>query len=100
MCAHFGGRTFLFLDRKKEFEMKKLTCVLLLLTVCLCLFACEGEKIVWDDIILGEMLPPPPSNEGAVHENSAEDLWVSIDGLSDKQFNDYIKVKFYSKQTV
>ena len=71
--------------------MKKLTCVLLLLTVCLCLFACEGEKIVWDDIILGEMLPPPPSNEGAVHENSAEDLWVSIDGLSDKQFNDYIK---------
>lgn len=49
-----------------------------------------GEKIVWDDIILGDMLPEPPANKGEIHTNSADDLWVDINDLSDKQFNDYV----------
>ena len=49
-----------------------------------------GEKIVWDDIILGDMLPEPPANKGEIHTNSADDLWIDINDLSDKQFNDYV----------
>jgi len=49
-----------------------------------------GEKIVWDDIILGDMLPEPPANKGEIHTNSADELWVDINDLSDKQFNDYV----------
>lgn len=50
-----------------------------------------GEKIVWDDIILGDMLPEPPANKGEIHTNSADELWVDINDLSDKQFNDYVE---------
>lgn len=49
-----------------------------------------GEKIVWDDIILGDMLPEPPANKGEIHTNSADELWIDINDLSDKQLNDYI----------
>lgn len=49
-----------------------------------------GEKIVWDDIILGDMLPEPPANKGEIHTSSADDLWIDINDLSDKQFNDYV----------
>lgn len=49
-----------------------------------------GEKIVWDDVILGDMIPEPPANKGEIHTNAADDLWIDINKLSDKQFNDYI----------
>lgn len=49
-----------------------------------------GEKIVWDDIILGDMLPEPPANKGEIHTNAADELWIDINNLSDKQFNDYV----------
>ena len=49
-----------------------------------------GEKIVWDDIILGDMLPEPPANKGEIHTNAADELWIDINDLSDKQFNDYV----------
>lgn len=50
-----------------------------------------GEKIVWDDMILGEMLPEPPANKGEIHYNTAEELWVDINALSDKQYADYVE---------
>lgn len=50
-----------------------------------------GEKIVWDDIVLGEMLPEPPADRGEIHTNSAEDLWLDIDDISDKQYADYVE---------
>ncbi len=49
------------------------------------------EKINWDDIVLGEMLPKPPANKGEIHNNSSEDLWISIENISDKQYNDYVE---------
>lgn len=49
-----------------------------------------GKKIDWDDMVLGEMLPEPPSNKGTLYENSEEQLWVSLDGVSDDQYNDYL----------
>ena len=50
-----------------------------------------NEKIVWDDVILGDMLPEPPVNNGEIHTNFADDLWIDINDLSDKQFNDYVE---------
>ena len=50
-----------------------------------------GEKIVWDDIVLSEMLPEPPADRGEIHTNSAEDLRIDIDGISDKQYADYVE---------
>ncbi len=49
----------------------------------------KSEKIKWDDIILSEQLPEPPKNKGEIHENTAEKLWVDINKISDKQYNDY-----------
>ena len=71
--------------------MKKLTWTLLLSVMCLCLFACGSEKSVWNDIVLGELLPEPPTSESEIYENSAEELWIDIKNLSDKQFNDYVE---------
>lgn len=50
-----------------------------------------GEKIVWNEIILSEMLPEPPADRGEIHTNSAEELWIDIDDISDKQYNDYVE---------
>lgn len=49
----------------------------------------KSEKIKWDDMILSEQLPEPPKNKGEIHENTAEKLWVDINKISDKQYNDY-----------
>ena len=71
--------------------MKKFLCAILALIMMLSLAACGGETIVWDDIILGDKLPEPPANKGEIHTNAADDLWIDINDLSDKQFNDYVE---------
>ena len=71
--------------------MKKVLCVVLALMMVLCLAACGGETIVWDDIILGDKLPEPPATKGEIHTNAADDLWIDINDLSAKQFNDYVE---------
>ena len=71
--------------------MKKVLSVILALFMLLSLTACGGETIVWDDIILGDKLPKPPANKGEIHTNAADDLWIDINDLSDKQFNDYVE---------
>ena len=71
--------------------MKKVLAVILGLLMMFSLAACGGETIVWDDIILGEMLPEPPAKKGEVHANAVDNLWLNINDLSAKQFNDYIK---------
>jgi len=50
-----------------------------------------GEKIVWDEMILGEMLPAPPAGKGRILYNKTEELWVKINKISDKQFAEYIE---------
>lgn len=54
-------------------------------------FGGGGEKIVWDDMVLGNMLPEPPANKGEIHYNSADELRVDISDLSDKQYADYVE---------
>ena len=50
----------------------------------------DSEKIVWDDIVLGDILPEPPVDKGRIHDNSTDKLWLVIIKFSDQQFNDYI----------
>ena len=50
----------------------------------------SGEKIKWDDIVMGEMLPEPPANKGEIHFNSSEELWIDINKISEKQFDKYV----------
>ncbi len=50
----------------------------------------NGEKIVWNEMVLGEVLPQPPAKRGEVKENSSEELRVDFNKVSDKQYEDYI----------
>lgn len=50
----------------------------------------DGEKIVWSDMVLGDMLPEPPANKGEIYTNSSENLDIEINDISDKQYADYV----------
>lgn len=57
---------------------------------CLLSFTACGGNVNWEDMILGDMLPVPPSSKGEVHYNKMEELWVVISKVSDKDFADYV----------
>ncbi len=72
--------------------MKKILSFVLTMLIALSLTACGGgEKINWDDIVLGSMLPKPPASKGEIHYNSADELWIDINDLSAKQYADYVE---------
>ena len=71
--------------------MKKLFLAFLLIVTVLTTVSCGGEKINWDDMILGEFLPALPANIGEIDDNSSEELSIEITGISEKQFADYIE---------
>lgn len=48
------------------------------------------SRINWNDVVLNDMLPSPPSKSGKVYTNSDEELWVSLEGVSDTQYNRYL----------
>lgn len=51
----------------------------------------NGEKIVWSDMIMGDILPEPPADKGEIYDNSTNELWIDINDISDKQYADYIE---------
>ena len=75
--------------------MKKLTCVLLLLTLCLCLFACGGnegdkaEQFEWNDIEMNDVLPKPENTYGEVRHNSKTALTLTLCNITEKNFKAY-----------
>lgn len=50
----------------------------------------SSVKIIWNDMVLGELLPKPPAKKGQLYTNSAKELRVTIADLTDKQFADYV----------
>lgn len=48
------------------------------------------NRINWKDVALNDMLPTPPSKSGKVYTNSDQELWVSLKGVSDAQYNRYL----------
>lgn len=69
--------------------------VLLVVFVVLCILISvfnshKSEKIVWSDMVMGSMLPEPPSDKGEIYENTKEKLWIEVYKVSEKQYSDYI----------
>lgn len=85
-CPHCGAKN------KKPFFLRWWFILLAIIVVGVSVLnaGASGEKIVWDEILLGDMLPEPPANKGEIHTNFADDLWIDINDLSNKQFNDYV----------
>ena len=80
--------------RHTKIAAKKLIILLIALMLAalsLSLCACGGETIVWEDVVLGEMLPIPPKDKGEIHTNSKEALWIDVSDITEKQFADYIE---------
>lgn len=83
----------------KQTKTNKLTSflhrILLLTLIVMCIIsltACgdKGEKVVWSDLILGDKLPELPDAKGELYYNSAEQLYITINEFSDKQFAEYV----------
>lgn len=51
----------------------------------------KKEKIDWNTIVLKDIIPKAPSNQGTLYENSDEKLWVDLDKVSDEQYDKYLK---------
>lgn len=51
----------------------------------------KSEKVDWNDMVLGAQLPQPPAKKGQIHTNTADELWVDIEKISDKQYADYVQ---------
>jgi hypothetical protein len=82
--------------KKFPFLIKLLLIILLILFAGMfALISCSNtnktEKIVWDDLILHEMLPVPSKNKGEIHENTSQQLRVDIANISDKEYAAYIE---------
>lgn len=50
----------------------------------------RGDKIVWKDIVLGDMLPEAPGKRGEVDYNTLEQLYISVKDISSKQYAEYV----------
>ena len=79
----------------KQPTNKRTWLIVLVIFVALCILISvigshKSEKIVWSDMVMGSMLPEPPSERGEIHENSKNELWVDIYKVSEKQYSDYI----------
>lgn len=72
-------------------KMKKIISIFLAVVMALSIVACGRNQVVWDDIVMGDILPQPPTKKGKIYTNSADELWVDINNLSSKQFYDYIE---------
>ena len=84
--------------RQKQKKKKKpffLRCWFILLAVIIIIASAlslsgGGEKIEWQDLVLGEMLPEPPQSKGKKYTNTAESLSLDINGVSDKNYANYV----------
>lgn len=98
-------------NKARTFSIKTFLCRAFLLTlVVMCVFsisACgdkqkvedKTEKIVWADMILADKLPELPDSEGEVYINTIEQLYITINTFSNKQYAEYIdacKTKGYT----
>lgn len=49
----------------------------------------KKQKTDWSSIVLKDVIPEPPSNRGNILENSDEELWVSLEKVTDEQYDKY-----------
>lgn len=63
--------------------------ILLVLGVVTSVVINKKQKTDWTAIVLKDVIPEPPSNRGNILENSDEELWVSLEKVTDEQYNKY-----------
>lgn len=64
--------------------------ILLVLGVVALVTANKKGKPDWSGVILKEAIPQFPSNHGSIFINSEEELCVSLDKVTDEQYNKYL----------
>lgn len=64
--------------------------IILALGVLASVTANKKEKIDWSGIVLKEVIPEFPSKQGDILVNSDEELWASLDRITDEQYNKYL----------
>lgn len=80
---------------KKCVKIYALILVLSILVAAMC--ACgtskslDRNKVAWDELVLGDMLPAAPTSKGDVWSNSQEELRVDIKDVTAKQFVEYLE---------
>ncbi len=50
----------------------------------------KADEMQWSEVVLRDQLPEPPSMEGTIYENSDEKLWLSLEDVTDAQYNEYL----------
>ena len=63
--------------------------ILLVLGVVASVTAGKNQKIDEASFVLEDVIPDLPSNRGDVLENSDEELWISLEKVTDEQYNKY-----------
>lgn len=51
----------------------------------------KGEKISWNDIVMGDVIPEPSSKAADIYANSDESLSMFIYGIKNSDYSDYVK---------
>lgn len=51
----------------------------------------ETDKIVWEDMVIGQMLPEAPGKKGKIWNNSSEELHIDINKITEVQYENYVQ---------
>lgn len=71
--------------------MKKILVMLFAIVMIMSFVACSADTFEWSTVTLGDYLPVPPSQNGKIHSNYEDQMWVEVSSLSDEQYNKYIE---------
>lgn len=65
--------------------------LLCLVMVCTLFVGCsEGDPIVWEDIVLGSILPDTAFEKGSIHTNTEETLWMDLNNAEKSDYSSYL----------
>lgn len=87
ICPSCGAKN------KKPFYQKWWFILVIIIAIMAALGSCGGggEKITWEDLILGEQLPEPASNKGRIVVDSEDSLSVSVEKITKDDYKDYVE---------
>lgn len=77
--------------KKPSYKRVWFICIVILLVwgVVASVTANKKEKPDWSAIILKDVIPELPSDQGDILMNSDEELWISLEKVTDEQYNKY-----------
>lgn len=65
--------------------------LVMIVVIIIAAVSCSGgqKKNKWTDVVMREWLPEPPTGKGKLYENSDEEFYLSINKVSDKEYEEY-----------